>query len=325
MKFSYSSAIGELQISEAELYIDNQSRGRSGHMTHAMIEYAHGKIIDFNSNCSAVRLHGHSAFCFIEYRYSEDGGKSWSGSHELPVSKEILLDGIYSVSMEKAVYNDGVITGFLLRNTQKETICCEPWDTSLVVQSRDLGKTWSTPVEFSPDKGRIYDAVVRDGVIYVIIACNEHFAVPGTPFKLYTSTDNGLTFQEKSSFNYGEANGCYNAIIFTDDGAMLSYACNYHDSMKIEVCRSRDLGETWELLPPVQLSMGLRNIQIARLNGGFVMHGRGCFGAAWGKGEVIYTSKDGYTWDEGLCMEPEKTSCYYSNMLSLKDGNGKDY
>ena len=47
---------------EPILYVDNESRGRSGHMTHAMAEFAPRKIIDFNSNCSAAIYGGHSTF-----------------------------------------------------------------------------------------------------------------------------------------------------------------------------------------------------------------------------------------------------------------------
>ena len=42
-----------IELDEPELYVDNLKRGRSGHMTHAMAEFAPGCFIDFNSNCSA--------------------------------------------------------------------------------------------------------------------------------------------------------------------------------------------------------------------------------------------------------------------------------
>ncbi len=85
----------QIEISKPTLYVDNESRGRSGHMTHAMAEFAPGKLIDFNSNCSAVKCGGHSTFGFIEYRISEDGGETFSDIYELPYSKELLYDGIY--------------------------------------------------------------------------------------------------------------------------------------------------------------------------------------------------------------------------------------
>jgi hypothetical protein len=88
---------------DPEIYVDNESRGRSGHMSHAMVEFAPNKIIDFNSNCSPVRCDGHSAFGWIEYRISVDGGKTFGAINELPYSKEAFLDGVFTVSVEKAV------------------------------------------------------------------------------------------------------------------------------------------------------------------------------------------------------------------------------
>ena len=53
-----------IEVSEPTVHVDNKSRNRSGHMTHAMVEYAPGKVLDFNSNCSAELYSGHSAFGF---------------------------------------------------------------------------------------------------------------------------------------------------------------------------------------------------------------------------------------------------------------------
>ena len=44
-----------IRFSEPTLYVDNKSRNRSGHMTHALAEWAPVKLIDFNSNCTAVK------------------------------------------------------------------------------------------------------------------------------------------------------------------------------------------------------------------------------------------------------------------------------
>ena len=60
------------------VYIDNKSRKRSGHMTHAMAEFAPDCFIDFNSNCSAVRHGGHMPYGWVEYKISKDGGKTYS-------------------------------------------------------------------------------------------------------------------------------------------------------------------------------------------------------------------------------------------------------
>ena len=328
MEFFYKSLIGNLKISAEELYVDNKSRERSGHMSHAMVEYAPGKVIAFNSNCSARRLSGHSAHGWIEYRYSEDGGKNWSEIHEMPYSKEVLLEGVFTISIEKAVFQDGVLTCFAVRNSQYTEICCEPWDTPLVIQSYDLGKTWEKPVEFSSYRGRIYDAKIKDSVIYALETCDKDFLseIKEPRYRLFTSHDNGKSFQEKSIVDFDSYKRGYGALQFRPDGVLLAYACNIEYGYSLEVSLSRDNGETWEKQQPISLKYGMRNVQIAPLEKGYVMHGR-----AWineggcGKGQVIYTSVDGLNWDDGILLETEKKVCYYSNMLPLKDENGKEY
>ena len=327
MEFIHEGAVGKLLISEAGVYIDNQARKRSGHMSHAMVEYAPGKVIAFNSNCSPTRCAGHSAFGWVEYRYSEDGGKSWSELHELPFSREILLEGVYSISVEKAVFYDGVLTCFAVRNTQGREVCCEPWDTPLVIQSYDLGKTWEPPVEFSSYKGRIYDAKVKDGVIYAVETCDKDFLsqVKDARYRLFVSRDNGKSFQEESVIDMNSCMRGYADLQFLADGSMLVCACDLENSYFLEASLSRDNGKTWERQPQIRLKHGIRNVQIAPQADGYVMHGRAWLDEAWGIGQVIYTSKDGLNWDDGILLEEKKSRCYYSNMLSLKDENGKDY
>lgn len=41
-----------VELETPTLYIDNNAKGRSGHMSHAMAEFAPNCLIDFNSNCS---------------------------------------------------------------------------------------------------------------------------------------------------------------------------------------------------------------------------------------------------------------------------------
>ena len=327
MEHVYFGAIGNLNISEAGLYIDNQARGRSGHMTHAMAELAPGRIIAFNSNCSAIRGKGHSAYGWVEYRYSEDGGKNWSESFDLEFSKKTLLDGVYSISVEKAVYQDGILTCFLLRNHQFDNeTACEPWGTPLVMRSPDGGKTWEDPVGFSPYPGRIYDAVTHDGVIYALETCDPRFfsEVKEPRYRLFVSRDNGRTFQEESVVALDSYHRGYGALQFRRDGSLLAYACNIADGKSLDVSLSNDNGKSWTTLPAIQLKHGIRNVQIAPLAGGFVMHGRAWSGGS-GQGQVIYTSPDGLNWDDGILLEPEKKLCYYSNMLPLKDAGNREY
>lgn len=327
MSVVFEGVAGKLCFSEPEVYVDNQARRRSGHMSHAMVEYEPGKILCFNSNCSAERCLGHSAYGWIEYRFSEDYGRTWSEIHELPYAKEEFYDGVYTISIEKAVICNGVITIFALRNSQFTQICCEPWDTPWYLQSYDNGKTWTEAREFSPYKGRIYDAVVKDGVIYALEVCNEeHICTkPENVYRLYCSYDNGTTFQEIGIVDINTPGHAYGALQFLDDGSLAAYACNIGNGFELDASISRDLGKSWERVPTIKLAKGIRNIQIARMKNGFVMHGRGCHPEApYGRGFVFYTSKDGFTWDEGILLEEFKASCYYSNNLLLCEPGEKE-
>ena len=73
-----------------------------------------------------------------------------------------------------------------------------------MIQSYDLGKTWEKPVEFSSYKGRIYDAKIKDGVIYALETCDKDFLseIKEPRYRLFTSHDNGKSFQEKSIVDF---------------------------------------------------------------------------------------------------------------------------
>lgn len=54
------------------LFVNHASQGRGGHLGHALVEYAPGKILAFYANCSAVdsQWKGHSADGWMEYKRS---------------------------------------------------------------------------------------------------------------------------------------------------------------------------------------------------------------------------------------------------------------
>ncbi len=103
-----------LTFSEPSIYVDNESRQRSGHMSHAMAEYAPNKVIAFNSNCSIDVQDGHMPYGYIEYRTSEDGGENFGEPRALEYSVNAFDRGEFTVSVEKAVACDGRIVAFCL-------------------------------------------------------------------------------------------------------------------------------------------------------------------------------------------------------------------
>ena len=311
-----------VELEEPILYVDNESRKRSGHMTHAMTEFAPGCLIDFNANCSAERWLGHSPYGWIEYRISEDSGKTFSEIHTLPYSVESFLSGIYMISVEKAVTcDDGTIVAFCLRNDGTTFTCCEPWSTPTVITSPDGGKTWTDPVEYAPYPGRTYDALIHNGIIYVFHSCNENSigSKPEHLYRVYTSADNGTTFQELSVVPFDPTGRVYCSFIFDKEDRLHAYAYNINAECEMDHAVSEDYGKTWTLCKPCYLENGIRNLQTALIDGVFVLHGR----AKECKGLVVYTSENATDWDEGTIVIPsDGLPAFYSNNVNLRDEKG---
>ncbi len=313
-----------VKISEPILYVDNKSRKRSGHMTHALAEWAPGRLIDFNSNCTAEKYGGHSTFGWVEYRLSDDGGETYSEIHELPYSKKSLYDGIYVISVEKAVAcDDGRIVAICLRNDADSL--CQPWDTPMTVTSFDGGKTWTEEKELCSYKGRVYDALYHDGIIYILEFCND-----GTGcfcgeseehvYRIFTSHDNGGTFNELCIVPIPSLGRGYGSMLFDAEGKLHVYAYNKDNEQYIDHIVSTDCGASWKEAEVCYVKHGLRNPQVAQIDNIYIAHGR----SAALTGFVLYTSEDGQTWDEGTFIADEKGSCYYSNNIVLKDTDGKN-
>jgi hypothetical protein len=311
-----------VEFGEPVVYVDNEKRRRSGHMTHAMAEFAPDCFIDFNSNCSALRHGGHMPYGWVEYRISRDGGKTYSEPQELAYAKESFLDGIYTISVEKAVAcDDGTIVALCLRNSALAVHFCEPWATPTVIRSTDEGQTWSEPVECIPYAGRIYDAFYRDGVIYVLIFCNEHFLGSDEThkYRLYKSFDRGQTFTEVSVIPFDTLRRGYGAMIYDTGNRLHAYAYNEADETVIDHAISTDDGATWTVEEPCFVDRGVRNPQIAYLDGVYLLHGRSASVDSF----VFYTSTDATHWDPAIvAAKTLPFGQYYSNYLNLNDENG---
>ncbi len=58
---------------EGILFVNHHEKRRSGHLGHALVEYADGCILAFYSNCAGSRNAGHSGFGWMEYKRSTVG------------------------------------------------------------------------------------------------------------------------------------------------------------------------------------------------------------------------------------------------------------
>ena len=310
---------------EGIMFVDNEKKNRSGHMTHALVEYAKDSMLAFYTNCSAMIENGHTGYGWVEYKRTTDGGKTWSEPYILDYSLKSLHDGTFNVSCEKAVYtNDGTIVLFCLRN--KKITRWEPYLEPSVLLSYDQGETWTEPTMHFPYRGRIMDALYQDGVIYVVEFCNDSEIkwtgnLPEHVYRLYVSTDEGRTFEERSMIPFDTFGRSYGAMEWLPDGGLITYCYNENDEFYLDYCISYDKGITWSKPSRSFFAKRIRNPQICNFNGVYFMHGRsGNNDPILPYNFVLYTSQDGIHWDEGTYLrvtDPRGwgNMAYYSNNL----------
>jgi len=310
------------------LFVDYSQRNRSGHMGHALVEYARDSLIAFYSNTSGCLNHGHTGYGWMEYRRSTDGGKTWGEPVVLDYAYRSFLDGLFTVSCEKAVATDkGTIVVFCCRNSNLRG--WEPFLEPVALRSTDQGKTWSGPIPVSNEKGRIYATQYKDGVIYVMEFCNGTGRWCGNKpehlYRLYVSEDDGRTFKERSVVAFPSTlNRAYGALEWTPDGRLAAYCYNVMDEYNMDVCFSSDNGRTWGGSVKSHCTKRIRNPQVCRLGGTYFLHGRS------GNNErdkgpcnfILYTSADGVHWDDGRYLHVPAKGCwgthsFYSNNCVL--------
>ena len=308
-------------VSGGETWRDNKSVGRSGHMGHALVDCGNGRILDFTSNCAGMeRAAGHSGYGWMEYRISDDYGKTFGPVRVLPCSRKMYEEGRHTALCEKAVKApDGRIVLFFQITDPSQPICCEPWSAPLMAVSTDNGETFSDFLPTGADAGRIYDAVCDDRYVYFIMLSNPHFlgTRPEHVYKVYRAGPD-LKFAPSVLPIDAQGRG-YGALEFAADGALFAYAYNSRCETEMDCTVSRDRGMTWSKPGRSHVALKIRNPQIRRLDGAWFLIGRN-----GGKGDalVFYSSADGVNWDAGVRLDvrPDGTGTgYYGCMLPIRE------
>ena len=320
---TYEGVCGETRfvVSAGEVWRDNERVGRSGHMGHALVDCGNGRILDFTSNCAGMeRVTGHSGYGWMEYRISDDYGKTFGSVRVLPCSRRMYDEGRHTALCEKGVRTpDGRIVLFFQITDASRPISCEPWSEPLMAVSDDGGETFSDFMPTGADAGRIYDAVCDDKYVYFIMQSNPNF--PGTKpehlYKVYRSGGD-LKFTPHVLPIDPVGRG-YGALAFAEDGTLHAYAYNSRNETEMDLTTSRDRGETWSAPRTSHVALKIRNPQIRRLGGTWFLIGRN---GGFGKGDALafYTSPDGVNWDGGVKLDirPDGTGTgYYGCLLPI--------
>lgn len=314
------------------MFANLEPSGRSGHLGHALAEYEPGKIIAFYPNCSAedTKYNGHSGYGWMEFRRSVDGGDTWSEPFIEPNSKALFDSRRGRTQMcEKAVRTDNgtVVLFYLTCDMATKGHIWEPYFEPYYAVVKNGGESFSAEKPFVNEAGRVYDALYRDGKIYVLFYCNAE--LPGIahlrdfPYKLYVSENNGETFEYRSTLSFQSTVNCYYGTMeFTPEGRLIVYIYDEKDKYNLKYIVSDDGGYTWSVGRRAFFEKKMRNPQLIYFGGRYWMHGRsGSMGENAGN-FVLYSSPDGFHWDGGcyLRMANQGHGAYSNSIVVHRPG-----
>jgi len=318
------------------LFVDHSRTGRSGHLGHALVEYTDGKILAFYPNCSDDNK-GHSAVGWMEYKRSENGGKTWSDPKALAYSKNLFDDGQregsarkFSAFAEKAVLtNKGDIVLFFLVCDITTSNGWSHFQVPTYIISADGGYTWSEPANVCNSRGRVYDARYYNGEILALHFRNDNeINFLGNKdehvYELYVSGDDGRTFKKRSELPFDTIGKSYGTMGMLGSVSIVVYIYNSKAEDTMDYVVSDDSGRTWSDVKIAHFKKRIRNPQMATLNGCYFMHGRsGSFGEKEEKGHfVLYSSRDGLAWDDGVYLKMRTAGLgAYSNSIVVDSLN----
>jgi len=271
--------------------LENDDPGRCSHGGPVCLEYADGDIAAFYANTSDHNIDGWS-----EYALSSDGGRTWSKYNKVAYSYDAYL----ADPTQPAWVEEGLVTGdgtAVLFITHFNTGGAR--SENGFMRSLDHGATWSEYQELDSGFAGYPCAVAVSGdTSYVLIDSNAG------PHVLYASTDDGQTWQQRSTLTLDD-DKWYGAMCIMDDGRLLAGAYSSADEGHFFYCISDDDGLTWGAQQAAVVDKKIRDPELACLGGLYYLHGRSGHSGTGAHRFVLYTSEDGENWNPGLIVSSD--------------------
>ncbi len=287
--------------------MEHDHPGRCSHGGPVCLQYANGDIAAFYANTSDHNIDGWS-----EYALSKDGGKTWEKYNKVSYSYEAYQKNPEEpVWVEEGLVTDtGTVILFLTRFKDGERV------ENGLLKSADNGVSWTEYETFTPAVvGYPCAVAVSDKTNYVLFDSIEG------PHVLYASTDNGRTWERRSVLSLDD-DKWYGALCLMADGRLLAGAYTEKNEKAFYYCISDDGGRTWGGQQSTVVAKGIRDPELACLNGRYYLHGRSGHGGEGAHRFVLYTSRDGETWSEGIVVSSDERGPdgYSHNCIVRKNG-----
>src|SRR5690606_21645576 len=170
--------------------------------------------------------------------------------------------------------------------------------------SHDHGRTWSPSKQIDTNVNSRIDreeaSLVHNQEVYVLY--HEYYA-SNRKFKLYVSSDNGESFEERSTLPFAHQQW-YGTMGLLPDGKIIVYTYNSEDDgALLQYVTSNDEGRTWSYVQQTRMAKRIRKPRMtAKFGDSYFMIGRSGHEGPDPRHLVLYTSKDGINWNEGVFL-----------------------
>jgi BNR repeat-like domain/BNR/Asp-box repeat len=286
-----ATKLGDDVFGDVICNMEKDAPGRCSHGGPICMEYPDGSIVAFHTNASDHNLDGWS-----EFAVSKDGGKTWQKYNKFAYSHKAYQEDPKRPAWveEGLVTNNGTVVLFVSHFDEGKRV------RSVVMRSHDNGSTWSAPDPLDGDfVGYPTSVAVSGKTNYVLFDSNAG------PHVLYVSTDDGKTWQKRSTLTL-QSDAWYGAMCIMEDGRLLAGAYVTADEDHLYYCISKDEGRTWSEQRLAHVDKKVRDPELACLAGKYYLHGRSGHSGEGAHRFVLYQSDDGIHWKSGLIVSGDR-------------------